>query len=170
MSFELFYSTGGHGGPYPTLEGAIARAVRLLDTGNESGSIQVRASSTAREAICTVRQFAPPIGGCYVDWGTNTPRELNHTAIEILRNEERLDGPPPINCPHCLEIIGQFQTDLFQHLRAAHHLPERESREVAREFAVRPWTGICSRCGWSTNSETAFDLHNRAHTHAEKKS
>jgi hypothetical protein len=49
---ELFYSIGGHGGPYPTLELARKGARRIIfGSLNENLRIKIRASSTATEVI-----------------------------------------------------------------------------------------------------------------------
>lgn len=43
MQYELHYSNGGHGGPYPTLEHAKEASVRLLKGCKSMQSIEIRA-------------------------------------------------------------------------------------------------------------------------------
>lgn len=54
---ELFYSTGGHGGPYPDLDTAVQAAKRLLEGNPNERWIEVRSNSTALEAIVVVNRL-----------------------------------------------------------------------------------------------------------------
>lgn len=42
MSFELFYASGGHGGPYASYDSAKFRAVAILRGSSSERSIQIR--------------------------------------------------------------------------------------------------------------------------------
>lgn len=46
---ELFYSTGGHGGPYDNAVSAVTRAIALLKGNRNERHIDVRPDSTSSE-------------------------------------------------------------------------------------------------------------------------
>lgn len=49
--YELFYSSGGHGGPYPSIEEAEKAAKRLLCGNKKEHSIEVRLASDFRTVV-----------------------------------------------------------------------------------------------------------------------
>lgn len=58
--YELFYGTGGHGGPYPSLESAIRKAIALLRGSPSEHIIEVKPRSLLSwdraRAACVVRK------------------------------------------------------------------------------------------------------------------
>lgn len=58
-TFELFYSSGGHGGPYPTIEAARARAYAMLRGRPAEHHIEIRESTTAVQFIEKIYQTEP---------------------------------------------------------------------------------------------------------------
>lgn len=58
-TFELFYSSGGHSGPYPTRDAARERALALLKGRPAEHHIEIRESSTAVVFIERIYQSNP---------------------------------------------------------------------------------------------------------------
>ncbi len=51
MTYELFYGSGGHGGPYPSLDVAKFRAVRQLLGSKSERRIEIHERTTGQDSI-----------------------------------------------------------------------------------------------------------------------